>query len=386
MSAAGARDSRDITGPILVVDDQEPNRLLLKDLLEAQGHVVTEARDGPEALERVTAIAPDVVLLDVSMPGMDGFEVCRKLKADPRTAAIPVLLVTALAHREQRLEGIAAGANDYLTKPIDKTELILRVRNAMRMRRLHAELEDQLARLKRLEELRDNLVHMIVHDLRSPLTAITAYFELIKLDAGDKLDAELGESVDEARRVAMEMSEMVSDLLDVSRLEAGAMPLEPAEADLGALAAEAVATSGAAAHRVRLDFAPPPQPMRTVCDCGVIRRVIANLVANAIKFTPEGGEVQVRVAADGDGVQVAVTDTGPGIPAEYHEKIFEKFGQVETAGRRLHRSTGLGLTFCKLAVEAHGGGIGVDSVVGKGSTFWFTLPPEGSDPSGGVST
>lgn len=365
-----------VAGRILVVDDQEPNRLLLRELLEAQGHVVTEATNGLDALQQATDCAPDVVLLDVNMPGLDGFEVCRRLKANPRTAALPVLLVTALAHREQRLEGIAAGANDYLTKPIDTADLVLRVRNAIGVRRLHVEVETQYQRLQELEQLRDSLVHMLVHDLRSPLTAIRAYLDLIRLDAADHLSPDLTESIDEASKTAARMTEMVSDLIDVSRFEAGAFPLTRTEVDLGAVTAEALASVGAGAQRVPVAFAPPPQPVRAFCDSGVVRRVIANLVANALKFTPDTGRVRVHVEANGPGAKLSVVDTGSGIPPEYRDKIFEKFGQVEAARQGGTRSSGLGLTFCKLAVEAHGGRIGVESEVGKGSTFWFTLPAQ----------
>ena len=244
MSEPAVRRRDAVTGRVLVVDDQENNRLLLKDLLEAQGHQVIEAVDGAEALRQVVDSIPDVVLLDVGMPGMDGFEVCRRLKADPATAAIPVLLVTALSQRDQRLLGIGAGANDYITKPIDKSDLSLRVRNAIRMRQLYVEVEEQYRRLERLELLRDSLVHMIVHDLRSPLAGIRAYLDLIKLDGAGKLDVAMTQSIDEARKVAVEMTDMVSDLLDVSRLEAGQMPLELASADLGVVVAEGVAGVG----------------------------------------------------------------------------------------------------------------------------------------------
>lgn len=138
MTAPG---SADLPGRVLVVDDMAVNRVLLRDLLEADGHQVSEAATGPEALALVLTHPPEVVLLDVTMPVMDGFEVCRRLKAGPQTAAIPVLLVTALAHRDQRRQGIAAGANDYVTKPIDKVDLLSRVRHAIHMHRLHAQAE-----------------------------------------------------------------------------------------------------------------------------------------------------------------------------------------------------------------------------------------------------
>ena len=361
---------------ILVVDDQEANRLLLRDVLEPEGHRVTEAASGVAALQIVGELKPDVVLLDVTMPGVDGLEVCRRLKADPGTAAIPVLLVTALSHREHRLRGIEAGANDYIAKPIDRAELVLRVRNALHMHRLHSEVAEQYRRLQELERLRDGLVHMLVHDLRTPLAGIRTYLELLKEDAQTMSNqAEFAHLIAEANVVAFRMTEMVSDLLDVSRLEEGAMPLERSDADLAALAAEAVALVGARAIRdTNVQLAAPPYGVRVVCDAGVIRRVIANLVSNAVDFSKNGDAVEVLVEAGPAGPRVAVVDRGYGIPPEYHEKIFEKFGQVEASRQRVKHSSGLGLTFCKLAVEAHGGHIGVDSTVGSGSTFWFDLP------------
>jgi signal transduction histidine kinase len=366
-----------ITGRVLIVDDQEANRLLLRDLLESQGHEVAEAVDGVEALRRVADAAPDVVLLDVGMPGIDGFEVCRRLKADPATATIPVLLVTALSQRDQRLLGIGAGANDYITKPIDKSDLSLRVRNAIRMRQLYVEIEGQYRRLEKLELLRDSLVHMIVHDLRSPLAGIRAYLDLMKMDGEGKLEPEMAESIDEARKVAVDMTEMVSDLLDVSRLEAGQMPLELSQIDLGALATEVAAMVGRASHRVSVRMEASAEQARIIGDASVIRRVVTNLVGNAVKFSPTSSQIVLRVQGSDTEAKVSVTDRGPGIAPEFHEKIFEKFGQVEAARQGTKHSSGLGLTFCKFAVEAHGGRIGLESVVGRGSTFWFVLPVHG---------
>ena len=361
-------------GHVLIVDDQEPNRLLLRDLLEARGYEVTEATSGQEALEAVAARLPDVVLLDVSMPGMDGFEVTRRLREDPATQALPVLLVTALSAREHRLQGMEAGANDYITKPIDRAELALRTRNAIQMHRLLRQVEDQYRRLRDLEGLRDNLVHMLVHDLRTPLTGIRMYLELLREDARlTRAGGGLRELVDEANAVSERMTAMVNDMLDVSRLEEGAMLVQRKAADLTQLAAEAMKVAGAG-RRVELSFEAPPDGVKVDCDPELIRRVIANLVANAVDFSPDRSKVQVRVENGGPEARVEVADQGPGIPAEFHERIFEKFGQADVMRQRVKHSSGLGLTFCKLAIEAHGGRIGVESESGQGSRFWFTIP------------
>lgn len=365
-----ARDS----GHVLVVDDQEPNRLLLRDLLEARGYEVAEATGGAEALEAIARRRPDVVLLDVSMPGMDGFEVTRRLRDDPATQPLPVLLVTALAAREHRLQGMEAGANDYITKPIDRAELALRVRNAIQMHRLLLKVEDQYRQLRDLEGLRDNLVHMLVHDLRTPLTGIRMYLELLREDARlSRAGGGLKELVDEANAVSERMTAMVNDMLDVSRLEEGAMPVHRKPADLTQLAGDAMKVAGAG-RRVDLAFEAPPDGVTVDCDPELIRRVIANLVANAVDFSPDRSLVQVRVENGGPEARVEVADQGPGIPPEFHERIFEKFGQADVMRQRVKHSSGLGLTFCKLAIEAHGGRIGVESDAGKGSRFWFTIP------------
>ena len=170
-----------------------------------------------------------------------------------------------------------------------------------------------------------------------------------------------------------ELIEMVSTVLDVSRLEAGDMPVDRKECDLHRLIENAIDSVHVLLPLGRVVSHPSATIVSSFCDPGLIRRILINLLSNAIKFTPHNSEVHVRVEESEVHVRVAVTDNGPGIPPDYHEKIFEKFGQVDTRQQGKY-TTGLGLTFCKLAVEAHGGAIGVDSEVGKGSTFWFVLP------------
>ena len=377
VTGIGASNDASANGRIMVVDDHEPNRLLLQDMLEARGYVVDVCAGGAEAIAQLGIAEPDLLLLDVSMPGIDGFEVCRRLRADPATESLPIILVTAFTGREQRLAGIEAGANDYLTKPIDRPELLLRVRNALQMRKLHRALADQYDQLRQCEAMRDALVHMMVHDLRAPLSAMLMYSELIRDKVDGFADHELTSDLEEMRRGVRLLTDMVSNVLDVNRSEATGMPVRFDTVDLHKVAAEAITTLGRAASCVSLT--PPVEPAPVLADEDLLRRVLANLVGNAVKFTPDGEQVIVDVLTRESGAMVTVTDAGPGIPAEYHQRIFEKFAQVDHGNKHVAASTGLGLTFCKLAIEAHGGSIGVENGALGGSVFWFTLPTRPDD-------
>lgn len=369
-------------GLILVVDDQENNRQLLRDMLDLDGHEVIEAADGPTALALALGRDPDAILLDVSMPGMDGLEVCRRLRTEPATTATPVLLITAMGEREDRLRGMAAGANDYLVKPIDRIEVSLRVRNAVRLRVMHRTVQRQLAELQRLERLRDDLVSMVAHDLRSPLTGLRGLLELLQESSRDRPPSPVADLLPDAVRSVDEINGMIGDMLDVSRLEDAALPLEARATDLHALAVEAVARLGPrpAFHQVSVTVAGESTPVS--CDVTLIRRVIINLLANAVRFSPSNGSVLVRVGpADGGGM-LRVRDEGPGIPAAERERIFEKFTQLAGARAAPSRSSGLGLTFCRMVIDAHGGRIGVTSAESGGSEFWFLLPAAAADRDG----
>jgi signal transduction histidine kinase len=359
------------------VDDTPANVRLLSGILKVAGYDVVMASSGPEALDALHAAAdPDVVLLDVMMPDMDGFEACRRIRAD--APFLPVVMVTALHETPDRVQALEAGADDFLTKPVDEVEVLARVRTLVRAKRQRDRLERAYADLRRAEGLRDSLTAMLVHDLRTPLTGIIGPLEMLVGDPDIPLDTVQKEMLGLCRDSAYRLLGMVNDLLDVSKMESGEMTLERAEADPAALIEEAVnpITPLAFQKRVRLvrDVAPGLPVLHA--DADLLRRVLVNLLGNAIKFTPANGAVTVsaRPAGDGGAVLFAVRDTGEGIPQEAFGRIFEKFGQVEerAAGRTM--STGLGLTFCKLAVEAHGGRIGVESELGAGSTFSFTVP------------
>jgi two-component system sensor histidine kinase/response regulator len=366
---------------ILVVDDTPANLDILVEILGEQGFCARPVLSGALALQSARLQPPDLILLDINMPEMNGYEVCRHLKADAGLKDIPVIFISALHETMDKVRAFDAGAVDYITKPFQFEEVKARVQTHLRTYRMQRELEQQYAAIKKLEELKDNLTHMIVHDMASPIQTIGLAVDLA-LSGETGPGGENVEVLSRAADASRSLTEMVNSLLDISRMEAGPMPLHPADADLRHLAEEAAETMGllAGVKQIRLAVQGPSVPLRV--DLDLIRRVFINLIGNALKFTPPGGEVSITVSAADGLARAEVHDTGIGIPEEYHERIFEKFGQIEAGRPGPGHSSGLGLTFCRLAVGAHGGKIGVRSRPGAGSTFWLALPMTGAkDPN-----
>lgn len=303
---------------------------------------------------------------------MDGFEVCRRLRAMERSKDVPVVFLTALTDTADKVRAFDAGGVDYVTKPFQFDEVLARVRTHVALRHAQVALADSYERLRRLEQLRDDLVHMVVHDMRSPLTALRLSLSILK-HRGPALEKDSARDLDAAIGSASALERMANELLDVSRLEEGKMPLDRAVCDLTQVA-EAVRASLHTLDLERTIEIDTSEAVHVTCDGTLIRRVLENLVSNGIRHTPAGSQLRIAIARDGGRVRVAVHDQGDGVPIEARERIFRKFGMVEPSHGRVYHSAGLGLAFCKLAIEAQGGTIGVDPRLPTGSTFWFELP------------
>jgi PAS domain S-box-containing protein len=238
-----------------------------------------------------------------------------------------------------------------------------------------AELAQNYARLKELEDLRDNLTHMIVHDMKNLLFTISGNLEMLQRDAAKgALAAPQGLWADRALDSTEDLVQMVRSLLDISRMESGEMPLAKLTCDLGALVGEAVDRARTRAQEKSLRLQWRPASLSVNCDPDVVSRVVTNILGNALRYSPQSGLITVDLRQEGNRAVVSISDEGCGIPPQYHDRIFRKFARVEAARDGKEFSTGLGLSFCKLAVEAHGGQIGVVSDQGRGSLFWFALP------------
>jgi two-component system sensor histidine kinase/response regulator len=369
--------TRETEQSILIVDDNPTNVQLLSVMLkERGGYKVRAALSGKLALQAARNNPPDLILLDIYMPGMNGYEVCEQLKADEATRGIPVIFISALNETVDKVRAFEAGGVDYITKPFQFKEFEARVHTHLELRRQRRELQQSYAQLREAERLRDNLVHMIAHDLRNSLTAISGYFELIMLSDGKVLSQKSTGYVRKGADSIYTLVGIINTMLDVNRMEAGAMKPNLAPCDLVGVAKKVLSDMEAVLGKTELILDLPVQHEIVKADRELIIRVLQNLVVNALKAIPAGGWVRVGVAFSGSSVRVTVSDNGAGISPEYRQKIFDKFGKVEAGPGAGKYSTGLGLTFCKLAVEAHGGRIGVESEVGAGSAFWFELPRE----------
>jgi signal transduction histidine kinase len=369
---------------ILVADDVPANVELLRDQLQLLGYRVVEACDGPSAVAACFAHRPDLCILDVSMPAGDlgvedratGFEVCRRIKRDPRTARIPVIFVTALNDTADRVRAIEAGGDDFLTKPHNRLVLGARVRSLIRLKAATDALEDSLRKLRELEKVRDDLMKMIVHDLKTPLTTVLATLEMIvDGDFGGVNDAQR-EALGHAQHKAEDLLALIEDLLEIARIEETHLPLDLREIAPATFLAGIVRDwelrlrqEGA---ETRLDVAADVPPI--LADTALLTRVVSNLIQNALVHSSRAVSIRLSARRDPLGVLFTVQDDGPGIPPEYHEVIFRKFETVRAPNVPRVRSSGLGLAFCKLVVDAHGGRIWVQSTEGKGSAFHIVLP------------
>jgi len=357
---------------VLVVDDTIDNLRLLSDILDHRGYEVRAVTSGAQALLAAAADPPDLILLDITMPDMDGYEVCRRLKAQPASRDVPVIFLTALNETADKVKGFDIGGVDYVTKPFQVEEVLARVQTHVALRQAQVALAESNTHLRALEQLRDDMVQMIVHDMRSPLTAL-----LLRLRFLGSPPATLSEQQAEDLRAAIQsaqaLTRMTDDLLDVSRLEEGRMPVERSVCDLTRMARD-VCAALAAMDRERSIDVESAGAIEATCDGGLVRRIMENLVSNGIRHTPAGSRLRVSIASADGRVRVAVHDEGDGVPQEARARIFEKFGTLETRHERIYPSFGVGLAFCKLAVEAQGGTIGLDSREPIGSTFWFELP------------
>jgi two-component system sensor histidine kinase/response regulator len=353
---------------VLVVDDTDAMREALCRIIAEAGYHVITAASGEAALAEIDVTLPDLIILDVSMPYLDGYQVCGLLKQSERTRAIPVIFLSALDDVEDKVKAFQMGGVDYITKPADPEEVVARVESQLALSRQRKQIEA-------LSKLKDDLIGIVSHDLKNPLQIIMGYSEILTTD-GDSLPEE--ERLDAYRQIhenSKYMLSIVYDLLDLKKIEDG-MPLEISRISLAALLAAEYETFRILAEQkaIRLSLSLPEDDMIVHVDVNRMKQAIRNLVSNAIKYTPNNGDVLISAMIEPDRWIVQVADTGVGIPRKDLASVFKKFYRVPGAQHMDLRGTGLGLSVVQAIIEQHGGTIWVNSVEGRGSTFGFSLP------------
>lgn len=370
------QDSAPQAATILVVDDNEGNRLLAESTLVDEGHRVVVAKDGHEGLAAFEREHPDCVLLDASMPGLDGFATCERIRALPGGPGTPILFLTAHRDVDTFDRALAAGADDFLTKPVRPTELAVRVQNALRLRRVSAELREHYELLRqqrddllRLQLQKERLMTFLVHDLKNPVNAMDLHAQLLLRDRG--LSESAREAATRIRADARQLSRMILNLLDISKAEEGRLFPRVVGVDFDALVVDVFAELAVSAelHEVRLESGTSVAQVRA--DPDLLRRALINLVENAVRHAPGGTAVRVGAEQRGEVVELRVADAGSGIPPEMRERVFDAFVQVDT-GDVARTGRGLGLAFCRLVAEAHGGRIWVEDGA-PGAVFCLAL-------------
>lgn len=390
---------------VLIVDDTPENIRVLMETLRDE-YAIMVATSGEKALQACQANPkPDIMLLDINMPGMDGYEVCSRLKADARTASIPVIFITAKSDASNEQRGLELGALDYVHRPFNPVIVRARVRNHLDLQshRQHlevlvaartAELSMALEAAQAASRAKSTFLATMSHELRTPLNSVIGFTDLIHRKGCGEISSAQEEYLGYVLANARHLLQLINNILDFSKIEAGKMELERCMVDIRSVISGSLLILKEQADRngiVLREIVDAALPERLWVDGQKIKQILINLLSNAVKFTPLGGEVtlvaraeekkEISVNSSGNGdiivnmVLFSIRDCGPGIKPEDKQRIFEPFVQADSSSSRKHEGSGLGLALSKMMVELHGGTIWVESDnPGGGATFSFTLP------------
>lgn len=378
----GAAPSPDVEfrreGRILVADDNADLRAYLEDLLGRHWQVELTA-NGEEALAKAIANPPDLILADVMMPGLDGFELLKALRSNPKTSLVPVILLTARAGRESAVEGLEAGADDYLGKPFTASELVARVRSNLDLARTRRSLgasERELERLSKLERAKSNLLNLAAHEFRGPVAVVRGYASMLEDGTISSGSPQGRHAVGIVSAKAAEMDRLIRDMIDAAKLEEGQMPLQLAEFDLRRAVERAVEQRRSLvekSHQLTVDL--PDRPVMVRADPKRVEMVVSNLLENAIKYSPEGGPIESEVQLAGSSAVVRIRDHGLGIAPADQPLLFTRFGRIVTPANSHIPGIGLGLYLSREIALLQGGDVTLEqSTPNQGSAFALRLP------------
>jgi len=358
---------------ILVVDDDALTRRSLRAMLERAFYKVETAEGGAQALGLLASYQPDLILLDIQMPDMDGLEVCRRIRELPNGDLLPIIFLTGDERQDIHSQAFQVKGDDFLRKPVLSAELVVRIRSLMRLKRLQAEIQAERDNLLDLQKQREQLFEFIVHDLKNPLSAIQAGLQL--LDEREDGSAASQPQLRRLRDTAQYMGRMIQNILDIGRAEQVGLELHKTRIRLyqwiPALLKEVESLAQYRGHDLSWEC---PPDLEVEADQEFLRRLLLNLLDNALKYSTPGCCTRLEAQPTEGGVRIEVRDQGRGIPEHMREQIFQRFVRLEEGQPGTRSSSGLGLAFCQLVAEAHQGRIWVEENPPQGSVFMLELP------------
>jgi len=360
---------------ILIIDDIASNIQVVANLLKKNNYNISYAQDGKTGIERAQQVDFDLILLDIMMPEMDGFEVCIKLKSDIRTKDIPIIFLTAKTTEDSLKKGFDSGAVDFISKPFKANELLARVATHIQLKLVREKLSETNINLQKANQDKDKLLSIIAHDLSNPFTVLITFSKLL-IDSFDDFSKEdVMNYLKTFYQTSKQGYNLLDNLLKWSKSQTGKMEAEPVLIDLKDLVEENITLLYSQAKSKKIQLSNNvPEDLLAYADLNMILTVIRNLVTNAIKFTNEGGAIDISGVSHQSFIEIKVKDNGVGIEPANLEKIFRIDVKHSTVGTAHERGTGLGLMLCKEFIERNMGKLIVHSKVGEGSEFSFLLP------------
>lgn len=358
---------------ILVVDDNFVNIKIASFALSKIDCNIASATSGNEALQKVEELKPDLVLLDVMMPGMDGFETCKQIKARECNENLPVIFITALTETTDLVKGFQAGGIDYVTKPFKKEELLSRVNTQLELKRTRDALHEKNQRLSDLNKLKDKMFSVIGHDLRSPLGSVKLNLEFLSYSAAS-IGEEFAETIGTLTATTNEVYNLLENLLGWAKSQSGNLAVIPEKINLKEVVESVYLLNKGNFQNKEIQFVDNVDNLDIVADLNSTKVVLRNLLSNALKFTPEKGTIELSTKRINGHVQIELKDSGVGIPEENIPKLFDSSQYVTTYGTNRESGSGLGLQLCHDYIKKNSGDIWVESEVGAGTSFFFTLP------------
>jgi len=365
----------DLKGDILLVDDTPDNLRLLSAILTRQGFAVRKALSGQRALFSAQTDPPDLILLDIKMPEMSGYQVCQRLKDDPKTREVPIIFISALDDAMDKVQAFAVGGTDYITKPFQEAEVLARIENQLRIQRLQRQLVQQNQELVRSNRDLEQFAYVVSHDLQQPLQSVTGFIRLLQLKYQDDLDGMAHEYLSRIHEAGERMQRLIQDLLTYAQMGQEPPTLQPL--DCNQLLAQVLENLQAAIAEKQAQIHAEPLPSVMGNETQLIQ-LFQNLLSNAIKFVPPDRTPTIHITVEpqtvekpGDRWLFQIQDNGIGIAPQNLDKIFHLFQRTETTQQ--YPGTGIGLATCKKIIENHRGTLGVTSQLDGGTTFYFTL-------------